>query len=321
MSNELLILESNIASIQDTGRYGLENYGFSINGALDQFAYKISNALLGNPLETPAIEVTAFNFALKSHVDISVCVTGAQAMVEADNEVIPQWETFILKKEKKLRISKIHSGMRVYISLAGGVNVPLIHGSASYDGMTGIGTKLSKGDTLSLNSNLTNCIRSKMRIPEEDIPKYESPWEINVCEGPDAAIFKKHKKFFEEAKFRVSLESDNIGIRLEKCLLTQFSPRQTLSRGIIPGAIEITPHGQPIILHKGRGGTIGYPVIACISSADLDLAGQMRPHDTIQFTFISTDEAIEIYRKREKYIHQILDKSLELVDISTKGVI
>lgn len=102
MSDELLILESNIASIQDIGRYGLENYGFSINGALDQFAYKISNALLGNPLETPAIEVTAFNFALKSHVDISVCVTGAQAIVEADNEVMPQWETFILKKRKEI---------------------------------------------------------------------------------------------------------------------------------------------------------------------------------------------------------------------------
>ncbi|WP_156987334.1 biotin-dependent carboxyltransferase family protein [Bacillus sp. A134] len=318
MSDELLILESNIASIQDIGRYGLENYGFSINGALDQFAYKISNALLGNPLETPAIEVTAFNFALKSHVDISVCVTGAQAIVEADNEVMPQWETFILKKEKKLRISKIHSGMRVYINIAGGVNVPLIHGSASYDSMIGIGTKLTKGDTLSLNGSLTNCIRDKVRMPKDDIPGYQSPWKINVCPGPDVAIFKKHIKVFEEAKFRVSLESDNIGIRLEKYRLTKFSPQQNLSRGIIPGAIEITPHGQPIILHRGRGGTIGYPVIACISSADLDLAGQVRPHDTVRFTFISTDKAIEIYRKREKYIRQILDKSLELNDISTK---
>ncbi|MFD1452926.1 5-oxoprolinase subunit C family protein [Oceanobacillus sojae] len=318
MSDELLILESNIASIQDIGRYGLENYGFSINGALDQFAYKISNALLGNPLETPAIEVTAFNFALKSHVDISVCVTGAQAIVEADNEVMPQWETFILKKEKKLRISKIHSGMRVYINIAGGVNVPLIHGSASYDSMIGIGTKLTKGDTLSLNGSLTNCIRDKVRMPKDDIPGYQSPWKINVCPGPDVAIFKKHIKVFEEAKFRVSLESDNIGIRLEKYRLTKFSPQQNLSRGIIPGAIEITPHGQPIILHRGRGGTIGYPVIACISSADLDLAGQVRPHDTVRFTFISTDKAIEIYRKREKYIQQILDKSLELNDISTK---
>lgn len=321
MNDRLFILESTIASIQDIGRYGFEHYGFSTNGALDQFAYKMSNALLGNSLETPAIEVTAFNFSFKSNVDISICITGALAVVEVDDEARPQWESFILKKGQKLRISKIRSGMRVYINVAGGVNVPCIHGSASYDGMVDIGTKLSKGDTLALNEDPKGYIRSRLQIPDEEIPKYKSPWKINVCHGPDVDIFKHHIKFFEEVKFRVSLESDNIGIRLEKCRLTKFSPQQTLSRGIIPGAIEITPHGQPIILHRGRGGTIGYPVIACISSTDLDLAGQMRPHDIVQFKFISPNKAIEMYRRKETYIHQIRDKSLELNDISTKGVV
>src|SRR5699024_6806814 len=253
MSEKITILDSKMASIQDLGRYSLDNYGFSINGALDQFSYQMGNALLGNNKDIPAIEVTAFNFSFETNADISICVTGANAQIEVDNELKNQWETILLKKKQKLKISKIKFGMRVYICFAATLDVPYFFESASYDSILNVGMKLNKGDVLEFIKSKQNFKRGHHVLPKKLIPKYNTHWSLDVCHGPDKSIFKKHFKFFEESKFKVSLNSDNTGIRLEKTKLINFTPKHVLSRGIVPGAIEVTPSGQAIILHRGRG--------------------------------------------------------------------
>lgn len=311
MNPELIIHESKLASVQDIGRYGYENYGFSNSGALDQFAYQIGNALLGNDLREAAIEITALKFSMSSNVDLTICVTGAPAQVKVNENIFPQWETITIKAGETLSISNIQKGMRVYICVANGLRTPLVHGSASYDSTLNIGKKLNKGNSIQLHTGKKEgLLRVKgVGLPKQDIPHYGTPWRINICHGPDYEMFRNHMFAFQEAEFLVSPNSNHIGIRLERYILTKFFPRQKLSRGVIPGAIEITSAGQPIVLLRGRGGTIGYPVIACVSSSDLCLMGQVRPGDRIQFSLISMEEAVLTFRKKMNYIKKCLNNS------------
>jgi len=307
MNNDIIILESKIASIQDSGRYTIDNYGFSINGAMDQYAYNIGNALLYNNKDTPAIEVTAFNFSFLTNVDVNICVTGAKALVEVDEEKKPQWGVIKLKRGQRVKISNITIGLRVYICFSGDLDVPYYFGSASFDAALNVGKKLTKDDYLNFKKIHFSFKEENITLPNELTPNYTSDWVLDFCKSPDHAIFKYHIKFFEESIFKVSLKSDNTGIRLNRTKLTNFHPQHVLSKGIVPGAIEVTPSGQAIILHRGRGGTIGYPVIGCISTLDLDMAGQVRPNDTIRFNYITVDEAVKKYDKRKDALNDFFN--------------
>src|SRR5690606_3049013 len=103
----------------------------------------------------------------------------------------------------------------------------------------------------------------------------------------------------------VSPDSNHIGIRLNGPALTNYSPKHVLSRGIGIGAIEIIPSGQPIVLHRGRGVTAGYPIIGVVTTVDLSMLGQVRPGDTVKFIYITIEEAIQLHREQQRRIEMI----------------
>lgn len=265
---------------------------------------------MGNDINTPAIEVNYFSFEMKADTDISICITGAPCNIEIDNKKEIQWNVFTLEKGQHLKIENIIRGSRVYICIANGIEVTYIHGSCSYDSTLNIGDKVETNQIIGLKK--VNLKREGYKLNKVLIPKYGTSWNINYCSGPDEDTFKKHRVFFEESQFEVSLNSNHVGIRLNNVKLKYFKPKNIVSRGIIPGAIEITPEGQPIILHRGRGGTIGYPVIGCVSTVDLDRIGQVRPGDKVFFKKISIDEAIEKQKMQNKQIKEVLRHSQKL---------
>lgn len=304
----LEVTKAGMASIQDKGRYGNEKYGFGVSGALDQYAFKISNALLGNELNEPVIENVLSDIELRSNRTISIAITGAPCDVTIDDKEYNQWEVIMLERNKALSIKNIHKGARVYISVANGFKVKKVHGSASYDDTLGIGTLLSKGDEIKFkNSKDISYIRNWNSLPDKLKPKYGSPWEIKFTRGPDHNIFKNHIKFFEDVSFEVSTDSNNMGIRLNRVKIINYKDFEVISRGIIPGAIEITPSGQPIVLHRGRGGTIGYPVLGCVTSHDLNMIGQVRPRDEVRFKYQEIEEAQNEYIDMNSVITNIYE--------------
>lgn len=309
MNSYIKIEKAGFATIQDSGRYLLGHFGYSVEGALDQFAYKMGNAILGNDLNEPSIEIMQSEFSMTSSVDVSICITGSPSAVKVNEEERFKWETILLKPNDKLKISSINGGTRVYIAIAGGLEVSYIHGSASYDGNINIGKKLQNNELVHLKSEPKNIIRLENKIEKKLIPEYNNRWTLRFCEGPESHIFKEHLEPFQLVDFRVSTENNNVGVRLEKFRLIKYKPLQTLSKGVVPGAIEITSSGQPIILNKGRGGTIGYPVIGCVAAVDLDKVGQLKPHDSVRFKFISFNEAIKDYKKKQNLIDTVYKNS------------
>ncbi|WP_158734802.1 biotin-dependent carboxyltransferase family protein [Alteribacillus sp. YIM 98480] len=298
MNEFLKITNSKLAAIQDSGRYGFEHHGISVNGAVDQFAYLAGNLLAGNEFSQPVIEVTAFDFSMKSSVDIPVCITGAPADVSIDDKPVKMWENAILPADKVLSIKKIRQGLKVYIAVGGELDVPSIYGSSSLDVVANFGKKLFSGEIIRLKN--INSIDEFTKNPPsvKGIPQYGSPWNIRICDGPESEVFTENFDYFYNSSYKVSTDSNHIGIRLKGPRLSGYSPTEVLSKGVSIGAVEVIPTGQLIILHRGRSVTAGYPVIGVVASVDLGLIGQARPNDDVHFTRISVDEATELYKNQ-----------------------
>ena len=295
MENYLNVSRAPLAFIQDYGRYGYEHYGVSVNGASDSYAYLMGNELVGNTSPEPSIEVIAFDFYMTSTTDVLFCVTGAPADLAVDSIPIRGWETAILPAGKKLSIKHIRQGLKVYIAVAGGIDVPMTLGSCALDTVAKLGLRLSSGQQLKLKA--PTCSNEHRATPPEIIPQYGAPWHIRMCEGPDMDIFANNIEKFLESVYTVSVTSNHIGIRLEGPLLEGFQPREVLSRGVAIGAIEVVASGQPIVLHRGRTIVAGYPVIGVVSAVDLGMIGQARPKDEVRFSLVSIQEAERLYRE------------------------
>lgn len=303
MGGQLQIKSAKLAALQDSGRLGLEHYGVGVNGAVDMYAYLIGNILIGNSQPMPSIEVTAFDFSMSTNVDIAICVTGAVAELRIDSEPIGAWQTVKLPAGKTLHIKKIRQGLRVYIAVGGGIDVPLTMGSCSWDAVGKIGERIYTGQSLRLINPEEFLKHIGRQAPLKHIPAYGSPWNIHVCPGPDMHIFKDHLEQFFNSTYTVSPNSNHIGIRLDGPPLLDFHPTEVLSKGAAIGGIEIIPTGHPIVLHKGRSVTAGYPILGVVASADLGMIGQARPGDKVKFVYVSTEEAAEMYREKFRPIH------------------
>lgn len=287
MEKCLIVKSAGFASVQDLGRTGLMHYGISSNGAMDTYAYLLGNELVGNQSPEPSIEITAFDFSMSSTVDVPICITGAPADLTIDALPIEAGKSTILPAGKVFSVQNIRQGLRVYIAVGGGIEAAKVLGSCAMDTIGMIGDKLRTGQQLLLRNP-----------PISPNVGYGSPWNIRVCDGCNIDIFKDYLEQFYQSTYTVSLDSNHVGIRLEGSPIVGHQPTEVISRGVCVGSIQIVPSGTPIITFKGRGGTAGYPIIGVIASVDMELAAQLRPGDSVKFTRISVEEAIEKYRER-----------------------
>lgn len=295
---EYLIIDSaKVVAIQDRGRFGYENYGVAVNGAVDSYAHMMGNVLVGNLPFAPSLEITAFDFSMRSTKDIHVCVTGAPADITIGGQPVNTWSSVILPAGESLTVRKIRKGLRVYIAIQEGIETANVLGSCAPDTVAQIGSKVFKGQKIPIKQ--TSDIKEMNRAARpEDVPQYGSPWKIRICPGPDQNIFRNHFDSFLKAAYTVSPASNHVGIRLSGPAIKGHYPTEVLSRGAGIGAVEILPTGQPLVLHRGRGVTAGYPIVAVVSTVDLGLMGQARPGDQIQFTSISKQEAVQLWRQQ-----------------------
>jgi len=287
MGEYLIVHAAILASVQDLGRTGYMHYGISSNGAMDTYSYLMGNELVGNLVPQPSIEITAFDFAMSSTIDVPICITGAPADLTIDSVPIDAGKVIILPAGKVLSVEKIRQGLRVYIAVGGGIDASLVLGSCAMDTVGMVGEKLHPGQQLPLKDPGIS-----------PGPSYGSPWNIRVCDGCNMDIFQDHLEQFYQSTYTVTPDSNHVGIRLEGPPIIGHQPTEVISRGVCVGSIQIVPSGNPIITLKGRGGTAGYPIIGVVSSVDLELIGQTRPGDTLRFTRISVNEGIKKYRER-----------------------
>jgi antagonist of KipI len=299
-----------LTSIQDLGRYGYGRYGVAPSGALDPYALRIANLLVGNRPDQAGLEAMLLGPAIRALADIVVAVTGGNLQPRRNKQAIEMWRSHILKKDDILSFGSPLSGFRAYVAVGGGISVPSVMGSRSTNLSSGFGglqgRALEKNDILT-SENHSQHVKADTRVFNTAwIPVYPNNWSLRVIWGPQDDHFPDESRdSFQGAAYKMSSDSDRTGIRLQGPVVRQKPGIQTsiISEGVIAGSVQIPGDGKPIII-LGETVTGGYRKIATVISADLPLLGQIKPGDTVRFTAVSLDEARRALTAMEEKIHK-----------------
>ena len=274
-----------LTTIQDLGRPGWAHVGVPRSGAADRVALVAANRLVGNEDGAAALETTLAGPRLLFHDAAEVALTGAPVRARVGERDVPMNEAFAVAAGEQLRIGNATAGLRTYVAFAGGIEVGLVLGSAAADMLTGLGPPpLKGGDMLSIRrqrGGRTVRPPAPYAPPVGHLPEYVV---LRAIDGPRRDWFTKEsvKRLFHEA-FTVDQASNRIGIRLRGPEFERAQAGELLSEGLVPGAIQVPPDGQPIVLLADHPTTGGYPVVAVVHSQDLPLAAQLRPGQSVRF--------------------------------------
>ena len=281
-------------TIQDRGRPGLERFGIPPGGAADWFAAAVANRIVGNQEDAALLECTAAGPTLRFNGDVVIAATGGHAAGSAT------WQAARMARGSTVAIGTIGPGLRTYVAVRGGIDVPLVLGSRSFCQRGtfggGFGRPLTRGDELAIGRMVERQPLPEPWPQSHRLPP-RGPWEVGVVAGPQPAAFAADAfQRLTATACRVSPEIDRMGLRLETPGL-RLHAQQILTVPMTAGAIQVTPSSGLIVLHVDHQSTGGYPVIATVINADLPLLAQARPGDTVRFRSVDHAEAARAHTR------------------------
>lgn len=300
MTGSLIIQQPGHSVVTDLGRFRGPRFGLPVNGALDQFSARAANILTANEDNAPLLEVTALDFRMRATTDILIAVTGAPLTLTVGGRECPQWEPVSVRAGETVALRQITGGLRAYVAVHGSVEAPILLGSCAPDTVIGFGLRLSEGTELKTSRSVGPIRQPYFDLPLFRLglsrPEFSSHAVIDVTDGPDVDEFGDTAELLFNTEYTVSARSNHIGLRLGGALPERQSTAEVLSRGVPVGAIEVPSREELLVLHRGRGVTAGYPVLAVVTSRSLDVLAQARPGHTITFRKTTVPEATAKYR-------------------------
>ncbi|WPB89347.1 5-oxoprolinase subunit C family protein [Streptomyces malaysiensis] len=307
MADTLTVLRAGLATVTDLGRSGLSRSGIPVGGAADQYSATVANVLVGNAPHDPLIEVTATGFSFTASRDLLISVTGAPAKLTVAGRPCPTWGPVGIAADEPVTIDGIHQGLRVYLAVHGQLNAPRILGSCAPDSLLQVGTRLTPGVHIAVDSDYHHRDHPIFGIPlfRLDVPRFRfgDPWTVEVTDGPDLPDFPDADETLLSHDYTVSPDSDHIGLRLAGPMPRRTSTTELLSRGVPVGTVEVPPSDALLVLQRGRPVTAGYPVIAVATRTAQAALGQARPGDIIRFRLTTVDAAVASHRRWELAVH------------------
>lgn len=303
-------------TVQDLERTGHLSSGFSPNGAMDRPAASLANILVGNNRNASLLEFAMAGPTLRFTKKTFIALTGADFNAELNGVPVPRNQAIPVPAGSLLVCKTAKAGMFGYLSFAGGgLNVPLVMGSASTNLKCGIGgwhgRPLAYGDCVPLARNVDFLPNLPARKAGEPANEQNGPLRIHVVPGPQEELFTDAgiATFYREAYCTTS-KSDRMGYRLEGPAIETKHGSDIASDGIAFGAVQVPAHGQPIIMLADRQTTGGYAKIGTVASVDIPKLVQSRPGQKLSFVRISVQEAQRLYRKEELAL-QAFEHSLQ----------
>ncbi|MFJ4655979.1 biotin-dependent carboxyltransferase family protein [Nocardia sp. NPDC088792] len=278
-----------LATIQDLGRPGWFDSGVGAAGAADRGSLRLANRLVGNPEGAAAIEALLGGVELLALRHLTVAVTGAVAPITVDGRPMGMASVLEIEEEQRLRLGFAGSGLRSYIAVRGGIDVPPVLGSRSRDTLSGIGPEpLRVGDVLPVG-------RPPRTHPTVDVAPIAAltagPLTVRVVPGPRADWFADAAALFA-GEWTVSPDTDRIGARLDRRsgpVLRRAVDTELPTEGMALGSIQVPPSGQPVVFLADHPITGGYPVIGVVVDADVDVVAQARPGQAVRFRLSAPD--------------------------------
>lgn len=293
------------STIQDQGRYGSQDQGVPISGALDQYALIAANLLAGNQPSAAALELTLLGPRLKALAPVRIAVCGADLGLKIDGEPVQPWQALELAQGQVVSFAGPKGGARAMLAVAGGVQAPVFLGSRSTYPLGLLGAPLRRGQVIAAGPEPP--APPNPVAPEGLVPVQGREITVRVLPGPNAEHFAPEAldSFYGRA-FAVSERTDRRGMRLSGPALTfkPGGPTSILSEPNCPGVIQVPVGGEPIILLNEQ--TVGgYAKVACVISADLGLLARALPGDSLRFEAVSLEDAVEAARRQKRNLERL----------------
>ena len=315
----LTFTEPGAAQVTDLGRRRGPRFGVPVNGALDQRSARIANILVGNPDEAPLLEITALDVEFVTDVDILIAVSGADGHLTVDGVGRPSNQPVSVRAGETVALRHLQGGLRAYLAVRGSFDVPQLLGSCAPDSVLGFGGRIAAGAAIPVRRSTDGIFNDHFtaKLYSFDVPRPPAGFVVDVTDGPDIDDFADTADRLFAQPYLVTPTSNHIGLRMTGPLPERRTHGEVLSRGVPVGAVEVPPGDELLVLHRGRGVTAGYPVLAVVTTSSLDVLAQVRPGQRLRFRRVSPADAaararadrveLESLRRRVQSVFAALD--------------
>jgi len=304
------------------GRYQYLSQAVPVSGAMDTLSARIANKAVGNQDHAAVIEFTYADAEFISETDLLIAYAGDGAILQANEQKLPVSRPLFIPSGTTIKLTHNPSGIRIYLAVAGGWDVPEILGSRSTfltAGFGGLdGRALKKADIIKSDESMSTCTQKilfSLKNDQINYPGWSIPRQcflpvdrktIMVVPGNELGWFDARSIVgFLSAPYIVAQQSNRMGYHLEGAALHRIKKDELLSTAVMPGTVQVTGSGSMVLLMADCQTTGGYPRIAQVAAVDMPLCAQLKPGDAIYFKEISRSEAEVLYIEREQQLQQL----------------
>jgi biotin-dependent carboxylase-like uncharacterized protein len=302
-----------VTSVQDLGRPGYFHLGIPISGAMDRYAMRAANLLVGNDEGAAGLEAVFVGPTLEFQKETVIAVTGGDMPMKVDGEPAAGWTAVPVKAGQVVTFDYLRSGARIYIAIAGGIDVPVALGSRSTYPIGALGgfhgRALAAGDELPIGPAPARLPAGRTVDPELRRTATGAT-ELRVLPGLyDHRVLPESLDGFFADSWKVAPEADRMGYRFRGGKPLEFVERkQPFGAGSDPsnivdscypyGSVQVPGGTEPIILHRDAVSGGGYFMIGTVISADMDAIGQLQPNTSVRFRRVGMAEALAARKER-----------------------
>lgn len=275
-----------LSLVEDLGRRGLGDVGVGHSGAADPAAYLLGLRLVGHAVDEHAgqppasVEVTLGGLTVRARGDLLVALTGAPCPAAVDGTPVGHAGPFALADGRTLALGVPPRGLRTYLAVRGGIDADPVLGSRSADTLSGLGPPpLRAGDVLPVGpppASFPGVEHAPHGVRTDEVVLTMTPGpRADWCDLDDLAHGIR----------TVTQRSDRVGIRLHGRPVqrsTPYADSELPSEGLVPGAVQVPPGGEPVVFLADHPVTGGYPVVAVLTAPALARAVQLRPGDQVR---------------------------------------
>ncbi|MGJ7565208.1 biotin-dependent carboxyltransferase family protein [Variovorax sp. GB1R11] len=310
-----------LASVQDLGRHGHRQLGICPGGALDVLSLTLANRLVGNTDGAAGLELTMGGCELQFDTGTRIALTGDDFSASLDGVPLRSCWSVPVAAGQTLKLAGANAagvkkaGLRSWLAVAGGIDVPQILGSRSTDLKAGFGghegRALRKGDRLALGASRLDAAQRERRAfglrgPDWGAEEADDAIALRVLPGPEFEQFTlAAREQLRSERWRITPQSNRMGSRLAGAELKRKRSGDMLSSGVIPGTIQVPPSGQPIILMGDAQTTGGYPRIGVVIRADLWKLAQAPLNGKLRLVQVDQAQALAAWADQQRYLAQV----------------
>ncbi len=301
-------------TVQDGGRPGQRALGIPQSGAADRLHFAVANVLVGNKWAAPALEVAMGGLEITAQEDLRLALSGANMRADIDGRAITNHSAFTLKAGARLSFGFVQNGARAYLAVAGGLDGDIFAGSRSTYSPAGIGGH--KGRALKAGDVLTGLGLEQQvgaAFPKYLCPILSKSIVLRVQKGPEflSHINGDSRRRLFTNEFTAHSRSNRMGAQLslsraDQPPLSLSQDESLISSPLLPGTLQITPNGMPILSGIDSHCTGGYARALTVIAADHWLMGQIAPGTQIYFRRVTSAAAQQALSLRNKIYGQYI---------------